>query len=270
MDLFAFWRDMENRFRTLPGPVRHLHAIGSDEKPEEYVAEQGQMLRDLALGTPTTRPINPDYPIDAIVSWTRRVAHVGRMLVDGEYIRRWVITGSGNDDYQLLDVLKSRFRTEAALAARAAVAVQSSASVDEAVDRWLDFLEQGSNPYVRGDNSAWIEALPEASAVMCAELAARAYAQQSAAVLTPAADSPRLSGDVQSDALASQSQTRRAAWLTAQLKARGISLKKLAELSGVDRSAIYAWRNYETQTMTAANRAAIAQVLDVAVTEIPD
>ena len=169
MESLAFWHSEERRFRDLSASAVHLCASRSIDSPESYVAEEGRKLVELVR----IAIRNPDYSIDAIANWARSLARIARWIIDGEYICRWIISGDGADNGQPLALLKRRLRAEAAVAASGAGLVRPPTSIDEAVDRWLDLVEQSGNPFVR--DAGWIESVAEASAVMCAELASRVH-----------------------------------------------------------------------------------------------
>jgi hypothetical protein len=132
----------------------------------------GQELINVALA-------DPDYPIDAIVAWTKRVAHVASMLADGKYVTLWIISGGPHADARTVEVLRIQFSVEAAIAARAADLIQPSATDEEAVDAWLDFMAGKESPYVI-DDGQWIDDLPAASALSCVRLASSSFAAASA------------------------------------------------------------------------------------------
>lgn len=175
METLHFWRDAEARFRGMRDldPRHDLHGGHSDADPVEFCAECGEHVQR-ALQT-------PGCPLDDIYWLARRHLRVAVWLVDGEYISQWSVSG-GPSDRMKLDTLHSRFRADAALAARAAGVVRQEATDDEAVDNWLDLLRDSDSPFYRGDEFPIIEDLLEASSVQCATLAAAAYRPQSVTV----------------------------------------------------------------------------------------
>jgi hypothetical protein len=171
MESITFWRDAEARFLALPGPTDDLHATRSDGTAAAFVAAQSEKL--------VTAIRTPEYPIEAIVSLATGVARVARWLLDGLYVCRWIVSGGPANEKDRA-VLQSGWRREAKLAAWGADLVRNAATDDEAIDEWINLIERSDGPYVRLGDWLWIDDLPAASAAMCAELAARAYASDRA------------------------------------------------------------------------------------------
>jgi hypothetical protein len=111
---------------------------------------------------------------------------VGAWLVDGEYVSQWMVSG-GPGDERARGALQARFASEAALAAVAADLVAAGASPDAAVDEWLNLLKNTPSPYYGGESFRMIQHLVAASAVMCDELATRAYQGAASRPTTPVA-----------------------------------------------------------------------------------
>ena len=221
METLQFWREAEARFRSIRDLDlrRDLHAGRTDTDPAAFVAECGERVRS-ALET-------DGYPLDFIFSLERRALSVAARLVDGDYISLWDVSGGPNDRMSR-ETLQSRFRTEAALAARAADVVRAGATDDEAVDEWLNLLRKNKSPFFRDDELPIIEDLLEASAVQCAALATRAYGAHRVPASAPSASKASASLDV----APSEESGKMAAWLRAELDGRLLTERRLYELGG--------------------------------------
>jgi len=167
MEQIAFWRELEARFRALPDPRGRLRAMLGDNDPGPVIAGMNERLR-VALQTETC-------PIESVYELAKQLCHVGRWVVDGEYISRWTITDGAVSRSEANANLEARFRTEAFVAAKAAGVVRGGATADEAVDTWLDLLKDRKSPHYGGDHHTVIKNLTVASAEMCAVLAAESY-----------------------------------------------------------------------------------------------
>jgi excisionase family DNA binding protein len=181
MEAVTFWREFEPRFEKLSrrdsrNPAKRLHAtLAFHGTPEKYLdAESDKLVAALKAGTP--------------VEVLPGIARLARWCSDKAYVSRWVISG-GPDNREERDDLRRKFCDEAAKAARGADLVHPSATDDEAVDAWLDFLWSRKSPSPRGDDFWSIEDVIAASATGCVHLAMQADRDERVRVTASAAAS---------------------------------------------------------------------------------
>ena len=87
METVAFWRERETRFLALPGPTREMHAlhVGGINAARAHLDHVGLIL----VGAMQT----PDYPVDERYALARRTITIAARVVDGTYLREWIVSG---------------------------------------------------------------------------------------------------------------------------------------------------------------------------------
>jgi hypothetical protein len=170
----AFWRDLEARFHGPADRARDLHAT----------LVPTALYRDAA--TAWQEAINaiqdPLSALDDVCLKVRCVASAVRMAREGPGPEgNWVISGGPNND-QGREVLRRQFEVDSSRAAKAADAVGTDATEEQAIQAWLHLLKRSKSPYFE-DWGAWgskgmLNELYWASAFMCHELDTRAQNTQ--------------------------------------------------------------------------------------------
>src|ERR1017187_7127972 len=140
MESFAFWRDLEARFREPGDRACDLHATLDETNFQELVIEVRQQAATLQLD-PTAHPSR----VESMKQHLARTEAAAQVRTDPRGY--WVISG-GPKDKQERDVLKVNFES---LAERAAVGADLAAELNAelAVQEWLHLVKNSESPYLK-------------------------------------------------------------------------------------------------------------------------
>jgi excisionase family DNA binding protein len=166
VETFTFWRERETRFLELTkiDGSADFHAIPVEiDMPSQLEQSSTATLDAIA---------DPSAPLEAIYERAKWAARAGRILLAGEQLDRWNVSGGPNDRLAR-ETLESLFRAEALMAAVGAGEADDAMTDQAALEAWLDLMVREKSPHWR--TMGVLEHLAHASAEMSRQLASRAY-----------------------------------------------------------------------------------------------